>query len=369
MTMKRTAILLLLLASMTLPASAQSFSALLTGPAEFPGPGDTDGTGLAVVTISGTTVTYTVFTQGIGTPTLAHIHRGAAGTAQPPVVDFNVNTLLNGSVTGVSQTLIDEIRANPSGFYVNVHTSEFPGGAIRGQLVATGDAGEGARTSFIPVIGKVTGSNNTNFVTDLRIVNNGGALATVTLDFFASNAAGLAAPSATQTVTVAAGEQRILNDIVGTTLAVTSGLGGLRLTSDQNIVASARVINDLRAQNLGTAGFAVDSREAGETSGTIAFLSQGVDYRTNLGYFNNTSTPATVTFTARSSANGAVLGTNTLTIPGFAMVQQPVFSAISSVPEANRTQNDFYVTWTSNSPLFVYGAVTDNKTGDAVFNQ
>ena len=81
--MKRTAILLLLLAFMTRTASAQSFSALLTGAAEFPGPGDADGTGLAVVTISGTTVTYTVFHQGIGTPTLAHIHRGAAGTANP----------------------------------------------------------------------------------------------------------------------------------------------------------------------------------------------------------------------------------------------------------------------------------------------
>lgn len=367
--MKRTAILLLLLALVPLSASAQSFSALLTGANEVPGPGDADGTGLGVVTISGTTVHYTVFHQGIGVPTLAHIHRGAAGTANPPVVDFNVNTLLNGTVAGVSQTLINEILANPTGFYVNVHTGEFPSGAIRGQLVATGGSGgEGTRTSFIPVIGKVTGANNTNFVTDLRIVNNGGGIANVTLDFFASNPAGLGAPSTTKSVTVAPGEQRILNDVVGATL-LTTGLGGLRITSDQNIVASARIINDLRAQSLGTSGFAVDAQEAGETSGTITFLSQGVDYRTNVGYFNNSSTAATVTLTARSSANGAVLGTNTLTIPGFAMVQQPAFSAISSVPEADRTQNDFYITWTSTAPVFVYGAVTDNKTGDAVFNQ
>jgi hypothetical protein len=51
------------------------------------------------------------------------------------------------------------------------------------------------------------------------------------------------------------------------------------------------------------------------------------------------------------------------------MVQQPAFSIISSVAEANRPQNDFYVTWTSTVPLFVYGAVTDNRTGDAVLNQ
>jgi len=365
--MKRITILLLLLTLAAFGASAQSFSAQLTGAAEVPGPGDPDGSGFAVVTISGTTVHYTVFTQGIGAPTLAHIHRGAAGVAGPPVIDFNVNTLTGGSVSGVAQSLINEILSNPSGFYVNVHTAEFASGAIRGQLAGS-SSGDGARTAYIPVIGKVSGANNTNFVTDLRIVNNGGATATVKLDFFASNAAGLAAPSATQTITVTPGEQKVLNDVVGTTLA-TSGLGGLRITSDQNVVASARVINDLRTQNLGTAGFAVDAEESGATSGTITFLANSADYRTNLGYFNSSASAATVTVTARRSADGAVLGTNTLTIPAWSMLQQPVFNAISAVSEADRTQNDFYVTWTSNAPLFVYGAVTDNKTGDAVLNQ
>ena len=31
-------------------------------------------------------------------------------------------------------SLISEIAQNPAGFYVNVHTSDFPGGAVRGQL-------------------------------------------------------------------------------------------------------------------------------------------------------------------------------------------------------------------------------------------
>ncbi len=363
--MKRIAFLLLLL-SLPLAASAQSFTAQLTGAAEMP-PADLDGTGLAVVTINGTTINYTVFHQGIGTPTLAHIHRGAAGIVGPPVVDFNVNTFVNGTVSGVSQTLINEILANPAGFYVNVHTAEFPNGAIRGQLVAS-PSGDGSQTSFIPVIGKVSGANNTNFVTDLRIVNNGSNIASVKLDYYGQNGAGLSAPTATQTVTVGAGEQKVLNDVVGATLSQ-GGLGGLAITSDQNVVVSARIINDLRAQGLGTAGFAVNARATGSTSGTITFLANNSDYRTNIGYFNPSSATATVTLTARRSADGAVLGTNTLTIPGFTMVQQPAFSAISSVPEADRTQSDYYVSWTSNAPVFVYGAVTDNKTGDAVLNQ
>jgi hypothetical protein len=365
--MKRFAIMIFAALSLvSVAASAQSFSAVLTGASEVPGPGDPDGSGIAVVTINGTTANYSVLVQGIGTATLAQIHRGAAGVSGPVVVDFNAGALPNGSTSGVAQTLIDEILANPAGFYVNVHNAEFPNGAIRGQLVSSQSGG--TRSAFIPVIGKVTGANNTNFVTDLRIINNGSATANVTLDYYAQNAAGSTTPTKTKTLTIASGEQKVLDDVLGVTLAGT-GLGGLKITADQNVVASARIINDLRAQSLGTAGFAVTAKESGATSGTIPFLAQSADYRTNLGYFNTSGAQATVTLTARRSSDGAILGTNTLTLPPFAMVQQPVFSAISNVPETDRTQNDFYVNWTSNVPLFIYGAVTDNKTGDAVLNQ
>ncbi len=364
--MKRFATLLFLLALLPAAAYAQSFSALLSGANEVPA-ADPDGTGLAVVTFTGTTVHYTVLAQNIGAPTMAHIHRGAAGTNGPVVIGFDVNTLSNGSAAGVDQALINEIIANPSGFYVNVHNAEFANGAIRGQLVAASGS-EGSRTSYVPVAGKVTGANNTNFVTDARIVNGGAATANVTLDFFASSTAGQTAPTVTKVVTIAPGEQKVLNDLVGATLA-TSGLGGLRITSDQTVVATARVINDLRTTNLGTAGFAVDAREKADTSGTIAFLSSNADFRTNMGYFNPNSSAVTATFVAHRSSDGAVLGSSTLTIPGFAMVQQPAFSLISSVLPADQTQNDYYVTWSASAPLFVYGAVTDNKTGDAVLNQ
>jgi hypothetical protein len=33
-----------------------------------------------------------------------------------------------------TQAVIDEILANPANFYVNVHTTDRPRGAIRGQL-------------------------------------------------------------------------------------------------------------------------------------------------------------------------------------------------------------------------------------------
>lgn len=355
----------LLIASLLVcaPLFAQnaSLSATLTGAAEVPGPGDTDGIGFAVVTINGTTVNYSVLTSNISAPTLAHIHRGAAGVAGPPVVDLNINALSNGTAT-ISQSLANEIAGNPAGFYVNVHTNDFQAGAIRGQLAAAVDAG--TRTAYLPVVGKVAGANNTNFVTDLRIINHGGATANITFEYFPQ--AGGAAVS--KTTTVNPGEQKVLDDVVGATLQ-TTGLGALRVTSDQNVSITARVINDLRANNLGTTGFAVPSSslEDAKTSGTLSFLASDAAFRTNAGYFNPNSSPVTATFTARRTSDGTVLGTSTITIAPMAMSQLGIFGLIGSVPEADRAQSNFYVTWTATAPLFVYGSVVDNKTGDSVY--
>jgi hypothetical protein len=363
--MKRIATLLFLLTLVATSALAQSYSAVLTGAAEVPA-ADPDGLGFAVVTISGTTLNYTIFVQNIGAPTAAHIHTGAAGQNGNVFIGFNVNTLTNGTIP-ITTEAANAINANPSGFYVNVHNAEFPNGAIRGQLARA--EGDGARTAWLPVIGKVAGQAGTNFVTDMRIINNGSAVANVTLDFFLQNPAGTTAPTHTANVTVAPGEAKVLDDVVGATLHVTSGLGAVKLTSDQNVLTSARVINDLRAENKGTAGFAADALESAGTSGTLEFLSNNAAFRTNMGYFNPSSSQVTVTFVARRASDGSVLGTNNHTIPGFAMSHQAVFALISNVAEADRTQNDFYVTWTSSAPLFVYSSVTDNTTGDAVYNQ
>jgi hypothetical protein len=67
---------------------------------------------------------------------MAHIHRGAAGVAGPVVVPLDPPA--GGKSTGcptVAKEVADEIMANPSNFYVNVHTAEHPAGAIRGQLM------------------------------------------------------------------------------------------------------------------------------------------------------------------------------------------------------------------------------------------
>lgn len=372
--MKRFVILFLLMALAPVAAFAQSYAAQLTGVAEVPA-GDPDGAGLAVVTISGNTIRYSVLTQNIGMPTLAHIHAGGAGVAGAAIVNLNVNALGNGSVENVPQDVIEAIRSNPAGYYVNVHTAEFPEGAVRGQLVTP--SAEGARTQYVPVVGKVTGAAGTNFVTDVRIVNHGTSTANVSLDYYQQSAAGHAAPTATAHVIVAPGEQKVLDDVIG--ILGSSSLGGLRVMSDQNVEVRSRVINDLRSGGQGTTGFAVEAGELADakTTGTLGFLSAsspvdigtGVGFRSNIGYFNPGAAPVTATFTARRTTNGSVLGAKTITIPASSFVQQGVFSLIDTVGGADQIQPDFYVTWSSSAPLFVYAAVVDNKTGDSVLIQ
>lgn len=114
-----------------------TLNATLTGAAEVPGPGDPDGSGTAEVSIADAldSVCYEINVVNIGSVTAAHIHRGAAGVAGPPVVTLDAPTDGHSEeCEGVDGGLADEIRRNPAAFYVNVHTSDHPDGAIRGQL-------------------------------------------------------------------------------------------------------------------------------------------------------------------------------------------------------------------------------------------
>ena len=113
------------------------FVAVLTGAAE-PNGGDADGIGLAVFRLpaaSGRLCYLLAAAKLDGTVAAAHIHRAPAGVNGPIVVP------LEPPVDGVSKacTTIDPalaaaIVADPAGYYVNVHTSAFPGGAVRSQL-------------------------------------------------------------------------------------------------------------------------------------------------------------------------------------------------------------------------------------------
>jgi Cu/Zn superoxide dismutase len=97
--------------------------------------GDPDGAGTATIRLRQGQVCFRVRVQNIRLPSVGtHIHRGARTSAGGIVVNMtppSANGVSSGC-TATAQALIDEITANPSGFYANVHTTDFPAGAVRG---------------------------------------------------------------------------------------------------------------------------------------------------------------------------------------------------------------------------------------------
>jgi hypothetical protein len=92
------------------------------------------GSGTATVTIrvNKGELSFTLTVSGLTNVTAAHIHRVSTSAIVVPLTAPTSGTS-SGTVT-VDKTLLKEIVATPSAFYVNVHTSAFPNGQIRGNL-------------------------------------------------------------------------------------------------------------------------------------------------------------------------------------------------------------------------------------------
>ena len=128
-----------LTSSYNVHAAIVHFQVALTGFQETDGAGtfdlgDPDGFGVAdlIIDTDTDTLEWDIMTANISNIEGAHIHKGAFGTNGPVVVNFPG---LSGQVSGLFDSdLLDAIVTDPLDYYVNIHTCEFPAGAIRGQL-------------------------------------------------------------------------------------------------------------------------------------------------------------------------------------------------------------------------------------------
>jgi hypothetical protein len=227
-------------------------------------------------------------------------------------------------------------------------------------------------------VAHVTGLANTNFKSDGQVFNSTTSDLQVTMEYFLSSAAGLSAPTATATVTVPAGEQLAVSDIVSQVFQRTGNeRGAVRASAPGAFSFQTRLYNDQR----GVAGaplpgtFSQYSRAFAATesprAGVLLGLSQRPadsqqDFRTNIIYFNPNASAVTLTLAAKKD-DGTVLGSRTLTVPGFANDVVAVFDLINTVPADQRTQASFFVTYsTGDANMFVQASVVDNITGDGL---
>jgi len=104
------------------------------------GTGDLDGSGSVRLRINPVEreVCYDLKVDGVATPMLAYIHQGASNRIGPPIVGlfYGVGSSLSDCVPANAGRLSDMIE-NPSLYYVSIATTEYPDGALRGQLSTT----------------------------------------------------------------------------------------------------------------------------------------------------------------------------------------------------------------------------------------
>lgn len=102
--------------------------------------GDTDGAAHGTLSIDSETgrVIWGFYYSGIEPPTAMHIHRGGGGESGGVILPLNVESKLGeGALTGrvvADLEVVGEILADSASFYVNIHNSDFRGGALRAQL-------------------------------------------------------------------------------------------------------------------------------------------------------------------------------------------------------------------------------------------
>ncbi len=121
-----------------------------------------------------------------------HIHRGNAGTNGPVVIDTGITaatSVIDAEGAGVISRQVQirptdtaalqalrDLLVTPEGFYVNLHTTQFPGGAVRGQLDPALTVTHVTRMSPANEIPAITGSNasGTAAITVFRAFNSSG---------------------------------------------------------------------------------------------------------------------------------------------------------------------------------------------------
>lgn len=348
-------------------AGVEHWVTTLLGARERPNVGDADGNGVALVIPRGDQAYFYLRVGNTQPPTAAHIHRGKAGEVGSVVLSF-APTFNGGVAVGavsLAATLAGEIRANPEGFYVNVHTADFPAGAVRGQLTT------GESVIHVPVVADVSGLPPSLFRTAGTVTNFSDQQAEVWAEWYPASREARTAPVKVQRFAVPARGTAVFNNLVSELFAA-SGRGAVRFYSSAKVAVAVNIFNDQRPSG-GTFGqFAQGLTLAeGLTRGVLPYnrhqaKTTGSGWRTNFGWFN--PSPQSVTLQVRVvRPDGSTAASKTVTLQPWSNDLLACGDGNGYVPSAACSDNNFTVAFAASSPVFLYSSVVDNITDDGLY--
>lgn len=221
----------------------------------------------------------------------------------------------------------------------------------------------GAAEWMVPAAAHAPGASNTNWRTDLRVVNPAATAASVRIDLLPANTDNTAR-SRTATVNVPAQGQLSLVDVLDTQFDFT-GTGALLVTSDESsLIVTSRTYNEAAGgatYGQFIPGVPVASALGSGVAGNLIYLTKTDDYRTNVGFAGTTATAGTVTITLYNAA-GSQLGSGSFPVLPYGQSQvNDVFVSTGSAAAAVAR-----AVVTATVPVVAYASIIDNRTGDPI---
>ena len=231
------------------------------------------------------TVTFTGF----------HIHTGVAGVNGPVVLDSKTSGVVAeatgiGRITRIislatTQAILDALKAviaNPSGHYINLHTTTNPGGAVRAQL------SDAHQFTSIPSV-----LDDGTFRSNLGIQNLTNMASTVVVNLAGPTGAG-------SEMTVALPPRGFVQLLNVNSLFGVGTRGVVHLDPDQHVVAFVSTI-----ENATNIPFIIPMNSKGTRLAIAAVSNLGGRYVSSLVVANEGRAEATVVIRARDSSGAA----------------------------------------------------------------
>ena len=216
---------------------------------------------------------------------------------------------------------------------------------------------------WVPVASHTPGLNQSQWRSDLDLLNPGLVTANVQINFFGSGGI------LSNTALVAAGTQSLLTDVVG--LLGGSGSGAIEVLSDQPLKVTARTYNQVSSTAScyanGTQGqdYPVVASSGGLAAGQSAYLGglrETSAYHSNIGLVNTGTGSATV-LVQLYGGTGAYLAEYTVSLTAglWAQATRPFFSIAG---QDAIYQGYAKITVQTGSGVFALASVIDNITND-----
>lgn len=236
------------------------------------------------------------------------------------------------------------------------------------QTTARALDGSAVSAAYVPVVASTTGMGGSRFVSYLSVTNPHSFPMTVTAYVLPGGVDNRGFRATARPITLPANGGIRINDPLAS-LWGTGGLGTLYLESvpgpgnDGAFIADSRLLNV--ANPNATYGLSVPPTLSGIRStdrGYAADIESDVQYRTNIGLFNDSSAVAAVRVEIVAD-DGSLIGSRTYSLPPFALVQDAVTNVTSS--SFSHAAVRVIPPPGLSGQIIGYVAVADNATSDA----